>query len=315
MQPLSKTIYEKYQVRKTRAQKNDFIELMKNRYPALCVEEAGGRKSRNLILGNIQNANIILTAHYDTVAQSIMPNIVMPYRKGLRFLYALVTILPFILIGLAVYDLAAFFSLSQTARLLLFLAVYYALFFGKFYLGKPNPNNANDNTSGVITLIEAWEKLSEEERAQTAIIFFDHEEYGCIGSKAFFHLHRKEMENKLLLNFDCVGDGNTFLFVCPNDLSNARLSLLKDALCENEMKRVVFDNRKNADHSSDHKHFPVGIAVSAMNESKRLGLHFSRIHTKNDTVLDETNIEFLSERIKNLIFEMNRSPRNKKQTG
>lgn len=68
MTKLSRTIFDSYQVRKTRAQKTAFIELLQKELPEynVTVEECKGvAKSRNIIIGDLTSAEYILTAHYD----------------------------------------------------------------------------------------------------------------------------------------------------------------------------------------------------------------------------------------------------------
>ena len=57
------------------------------------------------------------------------------------------------------------------------------------------------------------DNMTPEERANTAFVFFDLEEAGMIGSSRFAKVHKKVMKQKLLVNFDCVSDGDHFLIV------------------------------------------------------------------------------------------------------
>ena len=50
---------------------------------------------------------------------------------------------------------------------------------------------------------------------------------------------------------------------------------------------------KKAFYPSDQINFNRGVGVSALKRTKRGLLYMNRIHTKNDTVYDEENIEFL----------------------
>ena len=54
-------ILEEYQVRKSTKQKLRFIEFLQSRYPELRVEEGGWPRCRNLILGDPDSAEVILT--------------------------------------------------------------------------------------------------------------------------------------------------------------------------------------------------------------------------------------------------------------
>ncbi len=64
-----------------------------------------------------------------------------------------------------------------------------------------------------MVLFEIMSALSDAEREKAAFVFFDLEEMGLIGSASFASKHKKQMRDKPLINFDCVSDGNHFLFV------------------------------------------------------------------------------------------------------
>lgn len=301
MLPISEKIRRSHPIRRRTRQKDAFIAALQTAYPALRVETNGQFHSRNLILGDPETAALLLTAHYDTAAASLFPNVVMPYRRGLKFCYSLLTALPLVLIGLLALIPAVSRGMDGVSIALMMFFLYYALFCGKLFLLPPNRNNQNDNTSGVITLLEIWEALNEDDRAKAALVFFDHEEYGCLGSRAYHAVHREMLQEKLVLNFDCVGDGEVFLFVQSKPAENRWQETLRAHLLPDAHHTVVLDTQRNANHSSDHRSFPCGVAVSAMHEHPRLGLYFSRIHTHRDTVLREENIRFLRDRISALI--------------
>ena len=67
-------------------------------------------------------------------------------------------------------------------------------------------------TAGVVTLLEIAMSLTPEQREKTAFVFFDNEEKGLFGSSGFYRKHRKHMQAELLVNFDCVSDGDHMLF-------------------------------------------------------------------------------------------------------
>ena len=62
MTDLSREILRDWQVRKTKAQKLRFIDFMKSRLPDLRVEEGGLPRCSNLILGDIEGADVVFTA-------------------------------------------------------------------------------------------------------------------------------------------------------------------------------------------------------------------------------------------------------------
>ena len=170
-----------------------------------------------------------------------------------------------------------------------------------FVLGPANPHTANDNTSGVLTLLELYAALSEEEKAQTALVFFDHEESGLFGSSLFASKHRKQMKNKLLVNFDCVSDGDHFLFVHSGKARKGYEEKLRQAFAAPPGKTVLLERTSTAFYPSDQINFPLGVGVAALQKKPGLGLYMGRIHTARDTVMQEENIAFLAEGARRLI--------------
>ena len=53
-------------------------------------------------------------------------------------------------------------------------------------------------------------------------------------------------------------------------------------------------------YPSDQKNFPLGVGICALRKGK-LGLYMSRIHTRRDTVLEETNVYILRAALTSLI--------------
>lgn len=303
MTSLSETILEAYQIRKTRAQKTEFIQFLQSRMPELEVEAGGFGKNRNLVLGDIANAKVILTAHYDTCARLPFPNFITPTNFPVYLLYNLLICIPFLLV------MALSFALLQwlTHSSLLSLLGAYLLFLGAMVLvlmgGKPNPHTANDNTSGVITLCELIEALPAEVKAQTAFVFFDNEENGLLGSAYFRKRHKRDsLEEKLVVNFDCVSDGDHLLFVLNKPARKRYAQALETAFSSTPEKTCHFTSSTKAFYPSDQANFPVSIAVAAMNRNKLVGLYMNRIHTEKDTIFDRENISLLCTGTQALLF-------------
>ena len=79
MKELSNKILKDYQIRKTRKQKTEFIELLqKELNQEVIIEEGGILKSRNIIVGDLENSKIVLGAHYDTQPVLPFPNFLTP---------------------------------------------------------------------------------------------------------------------------------------------------------------------------------------------------------------------------------------------
>lgn len=292
---ITSIIMEKFQVRKTRKQKTAFIEFLQSQFPDMRVEKIGSMGSRNLIFGDIESADVIFTAHYDTVVENMLPNLILPRMAWLRILYMLLVIAPMVIVMLAVkYGMLAL-GASEDVSSVCMLAVYMLMFGYMFFFGKPNKHTANDNTSGVIALISIMRGLSPTPAHRAAFVLFDNEEYGCVGSGAFYKAHKELMQDKLIFNMDCVGDGDNLLFVLTDKAESAWGEKLRRYFAADDNFNVEFGSAKKIKYSSDQKHFPVSVALAALHRHKLFGLWAGRIHTRRDTVCRQQNIEYICE--------------------
>lgn len=295
MTDLSRKILDSYQIRKTKKQKDAFIALMQAHFPALTVQEKGVPKSRNLILGDPETAKVVLGAHYDTCAQLPFPNFIMPKRPLLTIGYSLLILIPMVVLIFLANWLLNLFTGDAMVHYWVSLLVY-LLFFILLLAGPANKHTANDNTSGVITLLEIYEKLSEEDKQKVCFVFFDNEEAGLLGSAQFRKVYKKQMKETLLINFDCVSDGDTFLLGISKQANQKYHVPLARVFTSTEGKAVLMENLKKVYYPSDQAGFPMAIAVAALKHKKPFGYYMDRIHTNRDTVFEERNIEYLAER-------------------
>lgn len=295
MEPISQTILDQYQVRKTRRQKTTFLELLRQTYPELKVEEGGLLKSRNLILGDPETAQVLLTAHYDTCVGMPFPNFLAPQNFLLSLLYSLLVFVPVFLVIIGVEVGVLLLTDSVIAGYWISMALLLFVVAWMLGLGRPNRHTVNDNTSGVITLLELAAHLTPEQRAKVAFVFFDNEEVGLIGSSCYRKRHKQAIRNQLVLNFDCVSDGEHLLMV---QNKKARLRWEQPlALAYRSDERMTLHMARSTStlYPSDQMGFPQGIGVAAVKRKPIVGLYLDRIHTKRDTVLRQKNIEFLVE--------------------
>ncbi len=293
MTPLSQKILESFQVRKTKKQKTAFIDLLKENYPELQVEETGGLvPTRNIVIGNVENAKVVYTAHYDTCAELPFPNFITPMNIPLYLLWNILIAAPVVVLMFAAMHFGMKWSGDFLVSYIAMWAVF-ALFMWMLIGGKANRHTANDNTSGVITLCEIMAAMSPEEREKAAFVFFDLEEAGLFGSSRFAKKHKKAMKEKLLLNFDCVSDGDHFLVIYSKKVSAAALNAMQEAFGPVADKEVQIVKSSRAIYPSDQSQFPLGVGVAALNRKKGIGLYMDKIHTKRDTVFDERNIAYL----------------------
>lgn len=291
MNDISKEILEKYQIRKSKKQKTEFIEFMRAHFPELKVESDIFDYSRNIVIGNPDTAKAVFGAHYDTCAVMPIPNFIMPKNMLVSFLYAFVLVVPMLIISMAAGKLAAMLLNDTSVTGICFLLVYW-VFFLLMMFGPANKHTVNDNTSGVITLIELMSTMPPEERAQYCFVFFDNEEKGLFGSSYFAKEHKEVMKNKLLINFDCVSDGDDIMLIIDKKSFPEYADMLKSAFEHHEGKNVLIETNKGIHYPSDQKNFKKNIGVAAFRRG-RFGLYLGRIHTNRDTVMDERNIEII----------------------
>lgn len=296
MTQTTKRIFEEYEVRKSKKQKSRFIDFVssvaqENGYS--CRVEKGSLGARNIVVGDPDTAKVIYTAHYDTCPVLPFPNFITPKNFIIYFVYQIVlsliiVILPIVAVGYLTWPLA-----DTGAYLLINYAVLIAILV-LLLVGPANKHTANDNTSGVTTLLDIMNALPAESRDTVAFVFFDLEEIGLVGSASFYSKHKKSMKNKLLVNLDCVSDGENMIFAVRKGAKKFVPMLEQAFKSDNNVKVEILT--KGVFYPSDQANFPCGVGVAALKCSKRLNiLYMDRIHTRRDTVYREENIRFITE--------------------
>ena len=288
-------VLEKFPVRKTKAQKQAFRDAVQSYGEKLGYEvtvEKGSFGACNLLLGDPEKAKYLVTAHYDTCANMLLPNFITPCNVVLYLLYQFGLVF-LMVIGAAIAGAAAGLLFGSGAVKWVSLAVYWILLF-LLILGPANKNNANDNTSGVITLLEIARTLPENQRHKVCFVLFDLEEAGLIGSGSYRKAHRAATNKQLVLNLDCVGDGDHLRMFSTKKLQKDRekLTSLYKACGYFGKKNLLVHEKGAFVYPSDQKHFPWGVGICALRKRKKM-LYMSRIHTRRDTILDETNVNIL----------------------
>ena len=125
-----------------------------------------------------------------------------------------------------------------------------------------------------------------------AFVLFDLEEAGLFGSSSFASKHKTIKKNTLVINFDCVSDGETLLFALKRT-TEKYAELLEKAFTSTP--DIAVDITRNAFYPSDNVSFKGGIGVCALKKSKFFGtLYMDRIHTNKDVVYREENIRILT---------------------
>lgn len=302
MTPLSQKILSDFQVRKTKKQKQAFRDWLCGELKKLGYEPTieKGSFSRNIVVGDPETAKVLFTAHYDTPPVLPVPNFITPRNMLWYLLYQLLLVLPmFVLAAGAEIGMMFFWEFVLGAECPMWVAIgtmYAALIFFLWWMlaGPANKHTANDNTSGTVTLAEIAQALPEELRDKVCLIFFDNEEKGLLGSSSFSGKHKDVKKNALVVNFDCVSDGDYIQFYPSKALKKDEATLAAfDAAYPSTASKTTEVVRSFGFYPSDQAQFRRGVGVCALKKKSIIGYYMDRIHTKRDTVMMEENIHLL----------------------
>ena len=298
-------ILKLYPIRRTKEQKNafrtDILSLAKEMgYDARV--EAAGKKANNIIIGDPKTAKYLVTAHYDTPASIGIPNVLTPCNLLCFILWQFLIVGVFVAAAFVSGEVA--FLLSKSGKIA-FLAAYIVYFgmLGLMMYGPANKNNVNDNSSGVITLLEIAKSLQVNQRSKVCFVLFDLEESGMVGSKGYRKAHKDETEHQIILNLDCIGDGDHIIFF-PTKKAKKNEQLMKDIHRIGGWfgkKQILLKKDGFYVYPSDQRSFPVGLGIAAFHKAKFVGFYCDKIHTKKDMILEETNVNLLRAALTTLI--------------
>lgn len=306
-------IFEKYPMRFSSAQKTALLADAKRRFidagwneDEISIEETKGMlSSRNLVVGD-PSAPYVVTAHYDTPASN---GWMLGFSKLLGQTGAniamIVIMLPLcVLLGglcSAVMDLLVKIGVSEMLTLGLYLIFLGVLLFAVLGLMMAirNKNNRNDNTSGVIAVLECAALAAKDEtlKGKCCFILFDNEEWGLIGSAAHAKWCRKngvDTAKQLVVNIDCVGVGEKLVAARTGGESEAYKAFI-GKLRESEPELV--EKRSCLVYMSDHANFKQAFMLSRMDRSAFGPLYIPNIHTNRDRVCDVALVTKLADEV------------------
>jgi len=302
LQLFAETLFQKHNTRMWRKEKDAFLADATLAFENLGYDEVAvkedknplGITSRNLVVGK-PDADILITAHYDTPGRNGFLLILAPIFGALIGSFLIVIPLGF-LMGLLATAVTRTFDIGQLNLMIanpayLLLAVLLVASLIK------NPKNHNDNTSGVLGVYQMAELIAEnpELKARTAFVLFDHEEVlpGLLGSKAFAKWRKQncpEKSNATVINLDCIGIGDVLTVMTRK-------------------KHVAWDNiaeflegegftvkkaRGGLAGNSDHAPFARGVSLLFQKRSLTGPLYIPKIHSGRDKECDLEQIERLS---------------------
>ena len=297
-------VVKSYPVRKSKAQKEAFRTEVTQWLESLGYAvhtEKGSFHSHNLVIGNPQAAKFLVTAHYDTCARLPFPNLITPCNFWPCLAYQIFVCAALLVPAVGIGAVVGWLLHSYNMGYYLFTILIWAEIF-LMLIGPANPTNVNDNTSGVVTLLELAASLPAEYRKDVCFVLFDLEEAGLIGSSSYQSAHKMETGRQLVLNLDCVGEGDEMCFFPTARVKKdkGQLALLQGLEGAYGTKNLTVRTAGFSFYPSDQMNFPRGVGICALKRSK-LGLYLSRIHTPKDTILDETNVKTLCSLLTKLI--------------
>ena len=298
-------VLDQFPIRKSKKQKQAFRDAVQSYVTGLGYDfntEKGSLGSTNIVIGDPEKAKFLVTAHYDTCAHLPFPNLITPCNLWIYLGYQLLLLVPLLAISVIAGWLSHFIFDDPAVPPYVGLAVYWVLLIFMM-TGPANKHNANDNTSGVVTVLEILRTMPEVHRKKVCFVLFDLEEAGMWGSASYRSKHKEASNGQLVLNLDCVGDGNEIVMFPSGKLkkkATAMERLEKICGCFGE-KSLTLHKDGFSIYPSDQTNFPYGLGIAAFNRNKLLGLYCDKIHTNRDTVLDLTNVNILRAALTTLI--------------
>lgn len=207
----------RFPVRKSKVQKAQFRQYVLQKaqemgYAARMEENKAICTNRNIVVGDVDKAKVLVTAHYDTPATVGLPNVMLPMNRPMFYLVqALIALVMVVLIfiptGIVKKLTGSIFCTEATLIGLYCLMMYLLL------AGVPNPHNVNDNTSGVCGVLALMESFAAEKPEKIAFVLFDNEEKGLLGASGLAKAHKQAAKETLVLNMDCIGVGEAMLML------------------------------------------------------------------------------------------------------
>ena len=291
-------ITELFPVRKTAAQKQAFrqwmmAEIAEMGYPVQVEQNDKGRQ-QNIVVGDPEHAEVTFTAHYDTPATILLPDLQIPRNYPVYLLWQILIIGGMLLLSLVVGAGLGLATQNGDVMILSFFGAFLVLMWLQLS-GFANRNNVNDNTSGVAALLETMARIPADNREKVAFIFFDNMEKGRKGSKAYAREHLEMQYTRFVVNADSVGVGDVFVVCAPSlAVQLPQYSKLEKLLAADKSRQARFYSSVTTRVNSDFRSFKCGVGVGAYKQASGVGLYLGDLHTARDDEADQGNIEYLA---------------------
>jgi len=296
---------DEYMIRNSPTQKERFLQFIQN----ICNETGWTSRleqigfSKNLLIGDLKSAKIVLAAHYDTPIRSLFPSTLYPHSKR-RTRLSMYWPIPVFLFSFVLLSFLLEFSVFQ-----IMIRAAYVLFLLfvciRLWVGPANEENMNENTSGVAVLLLLLQALNKATRKKVAFVLFDHGAQSPAGSKKFFRNHKNEFQEKFLVDLDCVGLGDMF-FVFPGK-GDASLKLSRELSVSIKKQAIKADKTcMTITKSADICHncasaFPTSAEICAVQPTGKFSEGVKYRGTAKDRKWDEANLHILVQSLRGFI--------------
>ena len=287
LQKWNKNFAEQFWRRLTGKEKERFLgkieeELQARNYESQRIKIKHWGFANRLLFTKCKKPEVVFMAHYDT--PTIMPWGISPvftlFGHTRQVLASIFLIIPILVLG-EIYLWLELNGLANWAAI--YLGIMSVLFVLPIFF--PNPNNVEDNTSGVIGLLALAEQIKDRSfKDKVQFVFLDNEEWGLIGSNALKRIWQKDNHlrvNTVIINLDCISRGEIPLLVYHynNSIAQEILPFLEQHLPQTKM----FD-MKNVP-LSDNYTFREKWAVDISYVDPTIipgGFYIRKIHTPSD---------------------------------
>ncbi len=315
-------LFTKHPTRFTKKEKTSFIrtatdklvEMGYDRSDIKVTEHKDFFKCRNVVVGD-PSAPYVITGHYDTpgcngfllgtsklVGQTGANIVMLLLYLPVFGLFSIATELVGRLIMLLTGKMDSIMMPSEEVGSLTVGPVATVVSMLLFYVGLilvmviKNKNNRNDNTSGVLGVLECARLAVDdpELRKKCCFVLFDNEEWGLVGSAQHAAWLRKNginTANQVVINLDCIGVGEKLVAAFARKPKNNAKRVI-DALNKEGCDITV--KRSSIIYMSDHANFRSAFMLSYMRKSLIGALYIPNIHSPKDKVCDIEQVERLS---------------------
>lgn len=295
---LCEKITELFPVRKSQQQKKAFRQWVTAEIAGMGysvrVEQNDRGRQQNIVVGDPEHALVTYTAHYDTPSTILLPDLQIPRNYPVYLLWQLGMVGGMLLLSLLAGAALGLTTKNGNVMILGFFGAFVALMWLQLN-GFANPNNVNDNTSGVAALLETMARIPQEHRSKVAFILFDNMEKGRKGSRAYARDHLEMQHTRFVVNADSVGVGDVFLVSAPSlALQLPQYAKLEQALSALPDKQVRFHSSVTTRGNSDFRSFKCGVGITAYRQVSGIGLYLGDLHTRRDDRAEQENIEALA---------------------